>query len=582
MENMLKTRPKLMIGIYVAILAVIIGVIIFITFHFTVYKFDLTVNVSQIGEEQNVLVKWDTTKPIDYVNIKVKHNGVISYQTTIRNSSDIVKGQYVVPAFYGKQNVIISSMRGSYEEKVTKQVNVSASEYNIAPLTATMPVTMFSLALMDTTSANNITNGGTIPTFVWFKRSGAWNYANMPENVYTIPTATGSQIVGESNQRTIYKNTSAWVKELYEINSNSKFNFFYSDLYSYGWLQATVANGIPADKYHVTLLSDGLGSFDYFNKHFKNKTNEEAVSEYQQMKNDYETLKKQIAEKETYVEDTNKFIINAKDLGEYSYLMANEEANVEWWITRKDGTICDFRSEEDRNVKLPNNTIQEDVKNAGSDIIQIKDLKSLCDTLSSDEKDGLKVLYNFSEDFFEKAVDEGKNVMMFLGTWTESENNFDEYVEIMKLYYGENYVYYYKGHPRNPTNSVEGKYDHLESLDLTDLDSTISAELFFFFNQDIAGSGYQTSTFLSTNDAQTGLIFGTSKTAFVESYKDNVDAFVTKLANNDANYGELIDNDTSFIIEFNKAEDLAKYDIAIYDYATKTIKYYKNKVEVNI
>ena len=78
------------------------------------------------------------------------------------------------------------------------------------------------------------------------------------------------------------------------------------------------------------------------------------------------------------------------------------------------------------------------------------------------KKADLKSLYKFSDTMFEKAEEEHKQVMVILGTWTETEqaDYFDNYVKAIKAYYGDNYVYYYKGHPKNPTDTVECKRAH--------------------------------------------------------------------------------------------------------------------------
>ena len=548
---MAKLSKKVWIPLMVVSICLVVGIVLFVSLYFTVCKVDLSINVSQVNEEQKVLVEWDTSKLVDSVNITVSHNGDEIYSITIHDSNIIVAGSYEVPCYYGKQKIKVTIKRGVYTTSKSKTVNVFAQEYNIAPLTATMPVTLFSLSLKD------ITNNYTTPTFVWFKRSGAWDYSKLPENVYTMPIASADEITSNTNQKIIYEKTSEWIKELYEINPTSHFNLYYNDFYAYGWLQATVANGIPEENYNVTFLSDGTASFLYFNNHFDN---DNAQTEYDRMKQEYLTLKEQVAQRGDYTESSKGFIIDAEDLREYVYVIAKEEANVQWWLTRIDGTLA------------PNNTeMKAEVDSLVNTKLFVKDLNTLLNAFSEQEKQDLKDLYKFSDNMFEKATEENKEIMIILGTWTQYEYNFDAYVKAIQAYYGDDYVYYYKGHPKNPTNSVEGKLEKLTELNLIDVDSTIPAELIFFFNPDAFATGYASSTFVSLNDDKCTALFNSREDDFAEVYKEKMDFFITPVEQTDPVYGELVTSDNCYVLEFT---DETQYSIAIYDFSKDSLTYY--------
>lgn len=559
-----------------------LGVVVFLIVYFCALKVDLKVSASQVEQSQNITVKWDTSKPIENVMVSVYHGNDLVSVKYCSKYNEVVAGQTEVEGFYGKMTVKVKIQRGIYSSTKTTKVNLSADEYNIAPITATMPVTLFTLSL------DEVTNKGTIPTFVWFKRSGAWDWNKLPSNVYQMPTALATEF-DSSAEDVMYSKTSAWVKELYEINKNSKFNFYYNDYYAFGWLQATVANGIPADNYKVTLLSDGTASFNYFNKHFNNA---DYQTEYEAMKAEYYQLKEQIASKKKYSQTTKGFAISADNLREYAFVMAKEEANVDWWLTRVSGTLGTYVLDSETSKTV----YSEFVAPAVSSAIQVKDLKTLLvkidprvDTANASKTDeeieamtadrwfkkaDLKALYKFSDTMFEKAEQQGKEVMVILGTWTETEraDYFDNYVKAIKAVYGDNYVYYYKGHPKNPTDTVEGKREHLENdLGLIDIDSTIPAELIFFFNPEAFGSGYQSSTFLSVSDEKTCAIIKQRKDSFTQSYKDNVDMFMTT-NNLNADRTGFEASSTCVLIEYNGT---TLYDIAIFDTTTNMLKYYK-------
>lgn len=560
---------------------ILLGLLVFLLVYFCALKVDVKASAAQIDQSQAININWDASKQLDSIKVSVYHNNKLVNVKYLNKASQMASNKTAIEGFYGKMTVKVQFKKGIYSTTKTMKVNLSADEYNIAPITATMPVTLFTLSL------DEITNKGAIPTFVWFKRSGAWDWTKLPQNVYEVPVATAEQFLN-SDQNVMYSSTSKWVKELYEINKNSKFNFYYNDYYAYGWMQATIANGIPAENYKVTLLSDGTASFNYFNKHLNNAN---YASNYEAMKTNYLKLKNEIASKKKYTESSKGFTIDANTLREYAFVMAKEEPNVEWWLTRANGTLGTYVVDSATNKTVYSEFVQPTEGSA----IQVKDLKTLLvkidprvNTSNADKTDeeieamvadrwfkkaDLKSLYKFSDTMFEKAEEEHKQVMVILGTWTETEqaDYFDNYVKAIKAYYGDNYVYYYKGHPKNPTDTVEGKRAHLESLGLIDIDSTIPAELIFFFNPEAFGSGYQSSTFLSVSAEKTCAIIKVRKDAFSQSYKDNVEVFMsTNTLNADKTGFEA--STTCVLIEYN---DTTRCDIAIYDTIANTMKYYK-------
>ena len=283
------------------------------------------------------------------------------------------------------------------------------------------------------------------------------------------------------------------------------------------------------------------------------------------MKQEYSTLKSQIEKKGKYAERMDGFAIDAEDLREYAYVMAKEEANVQWWLTRIDGTLA------------PNNAeMKAEVDSLKDTKIFVKDLNTLLNTFDEQEKKKKKKLYKFSDNMFEKATEENKKIMIILGTWTQNEYYFDAYVKAVQAYYGDEYVYYYKGHPKNPTNSVDGKLEKLEKLNLIDVDSTIPAELIFFFNPEAFAAGYQSTTFVSLNEEKCTALFNVRMDAFTESYKDKLDVFITPVQSTDSVYGSLVSGDNCYVLEF---VGTTNYSIAIYDASKNTIKYYAKQNE---
>ncbi|MCD8286356.1 MAG: hypothetical protein LUD50_03900 [Clostridia bacterium] len=552
MKKMTRRTRILLICVLAFLLLACLAV--FVSLYFTIWKVSLTITAEQTEEDaQTITVGWDTSKQVNKVVIEVSHDGDDVQSVTLSNMNQIRKGEYVLDAFYGRQTVKVTTKRGIYTASETMTVELSASEYVIAPLTSTMPVTLFSLEL------ENITEEYTIPTFVWFKRPGAWNYKVLPDNVYTMPVASATELTTETDEKTIYSRTSEWIRELYEINPDSYFHLYYCDYFAYGWMDATIALGIPAENYDVTLLSDGTASFEYFNQHFNNEDQSVNSAEYERMKGEYETLKSQVAEGGSYTRKS-KYVIDANDLREYAYVMAKEEPNVTWWLTRISGTLA-----------TDNDEMYAEVESLVDTSIFVKDLNTLLSALNETQQANLKTLYNFSDEMFTEAAESGKKIMVILGTWDINEYNFDDYVKAVMAYYGDDYVYYYKGHPKNPTYSVSGKLEHLEELGLTDIDSTIPAELILFFNPGVYVSGYQSTTFVSVDPGYAAFLFDCRMADFDVSlgYKDSMDAFISPLSSDDADYGCLAQDDSSYVIEFASSSD-----IGIYSASTGVITYY--------
>lgn len=515
----------------------------------------LSIQASQVQDSQKILVNWETSKTVDSVTISVYHNGDFLKSETLSQYTGAMDGVREIDAMYGNVTVKVKVKRGNATTTKKTTVGLTADEYNFAPITATMPVTLFTLNL------DEITENGTIPTFVWFKRSDAWDWNKLPEGVYKMPVA-GNQFLN-SNEVVMYRETSDYIEELYKLNPDSHFNLYYNDFFADGWVDATIANGIPAENYNVVLLSDGTASFSYFNEHFNN---ENADANYETMKQEWNTLKTQVASYGEYRRTSKKkFNISTNALREYAYVMATEEDNVEWWLTRINGTLAPQNQEFYAKVEAN----QSVVVSPFADILK---------AMTNEERAELKALYKFNDSMFEKAETENKKVMMILGTWTEDEHHFEEYVNAIQDYYGDEYIYYYKGHPKNPTDTVEGKLEYLESLSLIDVDSTIPAELILFFKPEIYLTGYNTSTYqsLEDDDQCCGLwdlsLSEAQEIADMENYRDKMEFYITKVEDDDLTYGDLVNNDKSLLLEFT---DTTNYDIAIYNGQNSIFTYYK-------
>lgn len=424
---------------------------------------------------------------------------VLNYEVEVYCMGDLISKEIfdykdesvTVSGVYGYNEVVVTAHLKDYSKTTEKTIGLSASEYNIAGLNATMPVTLFSIEL------NEISKD--VPTFIMLERTGAYNWDSLPENTFRIPGFSdydfNSNVSGEEMHSKIYD----WISDLYEINSSSFFNVYYNDVWLSAAIQVTTGNGIPDSNFHLYLLSDGSMSSVVFNEIYNvenpYEVYDDLLIEYNEMMNNVK------------IENDDSMYNNFN--GKFLYTMINENDNVEYWATRIQYAL--YSKDED---------FQNDILT--NEKMLTKNLSSILTSLSEENQTNLKSLFNFSESFFEEAVVNDKKVMVILGTWDHNESYFEEYVSFIQEYYGDDYVYYYKGHPYTPTQLVDGKYDYLDSLNLIDVDSTIPAELILFFNQDVYCSGYASTTFESVSDDKVMCVFGEYSSSN-DTYLDKID-----------------------------------------------------------
>ena len=542
----------------VAVVALVLGLVLGLTLGKKGSPIALSdAKVVQVGKDQKVNVSWQTDKAPQKVEISVlKSNGIIENYVTITNPSTLAKGSYTIDSSYGKNKVNVTVYNGDYKASRTLNSNVFTDEYVIAPLVATMPVTLFSLQLSE------YTNNYQIPTFVWLQRGAAWNYNQMPENVYLVPMGDLNTMSAYNDADQMHIKTSEWVGELYEINPESKFHLYVNDYHPFVWLQATIANHIPSSQYDVTLLTDGTASNYVFEQLYKK---ESAAADYDRMVQEYASFKQSVWDKNDPSSlDSKGLTFNINDIRNYVLQMLKEEENVKIVLTR-DYFNASNNADTNETIKGYVNDLKAENK------IKTVNLYTLLNNLDETGKQNVKKLYKFGDNMFEKAQAENKDAMVIMGTRTAGESNFDDYVAATKAFYGNNYVYYYKGHPWTPTASDATKAKHLNDLGLIDIDSTISAELIFYFNQDIVGTGYASTTYGSLNENQVGGIWGTSLESALADYSANTKFVLNKLTSSHAKYGSLATSN-SYLFEFT---DTTNYDIAVFDAKTNKIEYYK-------
>lgn len=505
--------------------------------------FDAEVTVSQVGTEQVVRVQWESETRVDKIAVTVEHDGKTVSRAAYEGKA-IAGNSVEVDAMYGNLTVKVDLFTDDGSCHRENTVVLTAPEYNFAPLSGTMPVLLFTL------SVDEITANGSIPTFVWLARAGAWDWDNLPDGVYPMPNASYEEYTQHDNYAAMVEKTVAYIKELAEANPESKFNLYLNDFNAYLYPQMILAQGV--ENYSLKLLSDGTASYQDFNKTF-NVEDPSAV--YAAMKEKLGAFVEEVTGNASYPD--GEFSIDTGELRSYCYLLAREYENVEWWLTRLNGTLAST----DSFLAEAKTYLTE------------KNIGKLLNALTDEGKETLKSLYHFGDEMFGDAQE--KKIMVFLGTHLTSQANFAEYARFTMQYYGDEFVYYYKGHPATPTDLYPEKKAEFESLGIVDLDSSIAAELILFFYPDLYLCGYPSSTYLSvTNEEKACGLFGVTKeNASQYEYFEMMDFYLAPIQAHGERFDSIpkTEEHDYFVAEF------ADERIALYDATANEIKYYEPK-----
>ncbi|MGN0468522.1 MAG: fibronectin type III domain-containing protein [Acutalibacteraceae bacterium] len=470
-------------------------------------------------------------------------------------------GKFIVYAEYLKgENVVHKT-----DEAV---VGIAATEYNICPVNASFPVVYLTLGLWDITKT---ADGEPIPTFVMLNRTAQYNWDALPENVYGQPNLTDAELRKMGGFETKSEKMIEFIADLVEISpEGTKYNLYINDAFVKYILRMLDANGIDESNYTVKLLSDGSGSYANFNKAY----NVENATEK------YETMCKQWKAAKDYTKENGGIGSLTEFMPDYSsstyaYVAASTSGgNVEWWVARTNGTL-NIPNDQSNFLATVTSNPQVVVKNMNTMLtgIQEKGEKAVSE---------FKALFNFNGEMFEDAEIQNKPVMLFVGSRCTSEDAFEEFAKFVVAYYGDNYVYYYKGHPATPTALYPEKQAQLDKLGITDVESSIPAELIFFFYPEIYAAGYSSTTFQSVNPDKTLCYFNVASSTESPEYLKNANCYMNHIKASSAdNIKELCDSEkleagNYFLCEI---KDNSEYDIAIWDAASSLISFYKLNAE---
>ena len=443
-----------------------------------------------------------------HLRATMSYRGKVTREIDQRISLKDFTDDYYILDFknFGKFTVELSTEKnGAIVRKFPKRtVGVTADSYVLAPVSATLPVAMFSLNLWGKDSVRKIG-----PVIAMFERPNAYDWNALPgptageHGVYALPYLTerenAFQPGGFDEAAQQFRDRidvfADYVRDLRELDPSSDFHLYSVDMFPNMVQKVIYANRIPQDQYTINLMTDGAYSYVKFADLYQGSnprgTHERLLREWKEMK-EHAYANGRVDAKASEQWST----------ADYLWALVDSEPNAHWWLARPKL----LSTSGDGNAFATQ--VQKSPKVRG---VNISQLLSANIKPSKEATEQFKALYNFNDGYFSAAEREGKDVLLLLGTIHPNEQGFEDYARFTKSYYGDRYAYYYKGHPATPTEMSVPKQEQLKRLGMDDVDASIAAELILFFNPGIDIAGYQSSTFESTQPGRSKGVFNYTK-----------------------------------------------------------------------
>lgn len=445
----------------------------------------------QTGLQQNLIsscagaVRADITQ---YIELNGERYRKHSY------SQNIDKNKVINLEFsnFGEWTCVIDYYDNENKKLKTETITrpVTAKSYNIGFLCATLPALNYVLSLGDISTPD-------APSIFALERTLV-DYTALPENSFPFPLASTEEL---NTQHTPFyngygKRVGDYIAMLYRLDPESKFNLYLCDHQCRYVLPFFYSNNIPEKNFYVYLLSDGAGSYKGFNTVFKAS----ADDTYAKMAESWKLAKQKAKEigpqsdkfntgADSYSAGEIKFVKSFEWQFAYAYVMAKENTNIEWNLNR--AQLLKYNG-----IQLCDKDTLSDGDNV---IITSFNLGNKLKRIREKGKDAeLKRLVKYNDDALAPVLSANKKAFILLGTYPEDD--LEQFIKATKKYFGDEYTYFYKGHPAYPLYVGDDKFTLLnDTLQVKILDSTIPAEIFMFFNPEIYIGGYGSSTYFSNS-----------------------------------------------------------------------------------
>lgn len=526
--------------------------------------------------------------------------------------------------FFGKWQVVASYWKDgqAVRPEETAQIALGVDECNIVAMNATLDMLIEGIKFtagkdaVEQKGMAGIDDG--IPTIVAVNRQKQFDWDRLPTGLYPVPLTTDSQTRNGMNYSEHMDAMSQYVADLFEINPATVFHFYINDVHLYVLPKLCYKNKLPADQYTLTLVTDGSGTYVAFRDAYTNQTvynntgAKDAAELHELYVEKYLAFRQGVIDgkAEDYLQDymggMQYYWVSSPHYEQarishyiYAILDAEEKAGclkAEWWVVRRSTDTfglserdAEFQARVLADPRITNNYINN----------------CLSALENANKTEAFKALYHFDNSAFQQARDEGKKPLMLLGTsaWIESKLPPLDYIRMMQKFYGDEYAFFYKGHPGNYAMDSESSQKPYLDAGVQVLESSIAAELFAFYDPDLYYAGYSSSFFQNVGTERNLALWNWTKEVAnenkdVKAYAGKMDFFISELtgAGESSTFlgegavyetpkrlrsaileltAEEAATDRLYLVQFQNTPEhkVAPYDIAVWNANKETLRY---------
>lgn len=436
--------------------------------------------------------------------------------------------EFVTAPYYGKYKIKIDYIKNeNVMFSVVNEMAFTASHYNFVYSNSTMPVLY---AATDMVSSID----HTYPTYVAIHRSGTFDWNNLPDNTYPVPTQSivnkttklalfngdgsekttqyGALVDGDwgilyngSVVTNALKQIKYWIGELYELDETSTFSIYSDDVVIPVTLWWTYGNNIDPANVNYVMYTEGAASTNNFCWNNRVSTK----SRYEVMRQRYEEFLQRLQNGEEITNiwapehavpmamDNNvKYVVNTK-----ASMLANLDPN--------DADYTEYSAM--ISSKLTQYTISEALTTV-QDSNKTSELEFLLRTKWIDSNNEV----GSANGYF--ATNNGKKNLLIIGTSVNGEIDSNgcgtdttlmDFLPYIVEKYGNEYNIFYKGHPSYPINNFsDGRKDYFEQNNIIVLPNAVPAETYMYLYDQVYVGGYYSSTMASSQIGQTLFFIG--------------------------------------------------------------------------
>lgn len=337
-------------------------------------------------------------------------------------------------------------------------------------------------------------------TFMWYERPQTIDYTKLPEHVVLMNVIDSKYDSGKNNADNS-KKCMGFMMKVFETYPNAHYTLYTDDLRAqYEFLMMNYA-GIT--NYNVIIESDGTASYSRIKEFYKGDKptiTENVISNLNTYNYHYSYFKDQISNKRV-----DPAFLSSNGAGsDYMYAQAKQE-HVKYWIQWPEMVASDVDGMNDyltneygiNFVKKHHNEMYESLTETSKSDFMNAVLSAAMGSSYPENTDFKKI---YDETYFSGYADESKKYMIISGTSTSGEGSsekFEERVNNVIEYFGDDYVYLYKPHPRYPASEVAGRTEFLESKGITELPAQTPMETILWTYPKVSVGGYSSSLYMS-------------------------------------------------------------------------------------